>query len=53
MNRTHIFFNNNKPGIVIKTKINTITSNELAKGRSKGILPKNTINISKIYHKYK
>ena len=47
MERTHTFFKNKKPLITTKTTINNFSNYELAKAKSTGILPKNTIRIFK------
>ena len=47
MDRTHIFFKHKKPHITIKTTINNFSNYELSKAKSRGVLPKNTIRITK------
>lgn len=47
MERKHIIFKRGKPKLIKNTRINKFTTEELAKGRAYGVLPRNSIIVSR------
>ena len=53
MGKTHIIFKRGKPKLIKTTRINKFTTEELARGRAYGVLPRNSIGyiVGKCYWK--
>ena len=49
MKRRHIIFKRGKPKLIKTTTVNKFTTEELARGRAYGVLPRNSIVINKYF----